>query len=88
MQRLVFFVFVPLSAFLCPFRRLIYASQSRTESSPGALRSFCALETKRHQPQLAQRCSSAACAAFRACRQLRLLLLLRFYCGLHEATKH
>jgi hypothetical protein len=28
--------------------------------------------------------NTAACAAFRACRQLRLLLILRFYCGLHE----
>jgi hypothetical protein len=75
-------VFVPFSA--------AYASQSRTESSPdpGALRSFCALEAKRpiRSSQLAQRCISAACAAFRACRQLRLLLLLRFYCGLHELS--
>jgi hypothetical protein len=29
-----------------------------------------------HHPQLAQRFISAACAAFRACHQLRLLLLL------------
>ena len=47
---------------------------------------FAALEAKRHHhPQLAQRCISAACAALRACHQLRLLLLLRllrFYCRL------
>jgi hypothetical protein len=73
------------------FRRLMpgglhkYTSQSRTESSPQprwpcAL--FAALQAKHHHhPQLvAQRCISAACAAFRACHQLRLLLLLRFYC--------
>jgi hypothetical protein len=35
---------------------------------------------------LAQRCISAACAAFRICHQLRLLLLLRFYCRLHELS--
>jgi hypothetical protein len=46
---------------------------------------FAALEAKHHNhPQLAQRCISAACAVFRACHQLRLLLLLRFYCRLHE----
>jgi hypothetical protein len=38
---------------------------------------FAALEANHHhQPQLAQRCISAACATFRACHQLRLLLLL------------
>jgi hypothetical protein len=47
---------------------------------------FAALEAKHHHPLLAQRCISAACAAFRACRQLRLLMLLRFYCGLHELS--
>jgi hypothetical protein len=48
---------------------------------------FAALEAKhRHHPQLAQRCISAACAAFRACHQLRLLLLLRFYCRLPSAV--
>jgi hypothetical protein len=31
---------------------------------------FAALEAKRHHPQLAQRC----------------ILLLRFYCGLHELS--
>jgi hypothetical protein len=45
-----------------------------------------ALEAKHHHLQLAQRCIFAACAAFRACHQLRLLLLLRFYCGLHEPS--
>jgi hypothetical protein len=48
---------------------------------------FAALEVKHHHhPQLAQRCISAACAAFSACHQLRLLLLLRFYCRLHELS--
>jgi hypothetical protein len=63
-----------------------YASQSRTESSPGACALFAALEAKHRHPQLVQRCISAACAAFRACHQLWLLLLLHFYCGLHELS--
>jgi hypothetical protein len=51
-----------------------------------ALFAALALEAKHRHPQLAQRCISAACAAFRACRQLQLLLRLRFYCGLHELS--
>jgi hypothetical protein len=62
-----------------------YASQSRTESSPGALRSFCGSRCEAPTTRsCAQRCISAACAAFRACHQLRLLLLLALYCRLHE----
>jgi hypothetical protein len=49
---------------------------------------IAALEAKHHHPQLAQRCISAACAAFRAPQASPkwLLLLLRFYCGLHELS--
>jgi hypothetical protein len=57
---------------------------------PCALFAALAPEAKHHHhhPQLAQRCISAACAcaALRACHQLRLLLLLRFYCRLHELS--
>jgi hypothetical protein len=77
-----------LLAFLCPFRRLMPVNRvlkaARVPCAP-----FAALEAKRHHhPQLAQRCISAACAAFRACHQLRLLMPLRFYCRAHELSNN
>jgi hypothetical protein len=69
--------------FMCPFQRLMPVNRA-LKAARATCALFAALEAKRHHPQLAQRCISAACAAFRACRQLRLLLLLRFYCGLQE----
>jgi hypothetical protein len=71
--------------FLLCFRRLIMAVNRadralKAARVPCAL--FAALEAKRHHPQLALRCMlhlrhlvPGGCAAFRACRQLRLLLL-------------
>jgi hypothetical protein len=49
---------------------------------------FAALEAKHEAPPPTRRCIciSAACAAFRAYHQLQQLLLLRFYCGLHELS--
>jgi hypothetical protein len=76
-------VFVPFSAVYA--RRLMPVNRALKEARvPCAL--FAALEAKHHHPQLAQRCISAACAACRACHQLRLLLVLRFYCRLHELS--
>jgi hypothetical protein len=81
-----FFFLRPKLAFLCPFRRLM----------PGGLcQSIAALEAKHHHhPQLAQRwrisisTPPVPCAPFRACHQLRLLLLLRFYCSPHELSNN
>jgi hypothetical protein len=70
--------------FLLCFRRLMAVNRAdralKAARVPCAL--FAALEAKRHHPQLALRCMlhlrhlvPGGCAAFRACRQLRLLLL-------------
>jgi hypothetical protein len=78
-------VFVPFSAAYA--RRLMLVNRAlKAVRVPSAL--FAVLEAKHHHPQLAQRCISAACAALRACHQLRLLLLLRFYCRLHELSSN
>jgi hypothetical protein len=60
------------------FSCVLFGGQSRTESSPGALRSFCGSRGEAPPPPAAMPPvpRSVACATFRACHQLRLLLLL------------